>query len=62
MSDEDLEYRDQLEAMGVDLVGSKARQEQQRQAGGDDVDFDAMDDRQVWGWWGVWVRCHVVRD
>jgi hypothetical protein len=51
LSEEDEEYRAQLEAMGVDLVGSRAKeQQQQRQKGGkggDDVDYEQMDDRQV---------------
>jgi hypothetical protein len=52
LSDEDEEYRAQLEAMGVDLVGSRAKEQQQQRKqkggkGGDDVDFDQMDDRQV---------------
>ena len=36
--------------MGVDLVGSKGRQQQQqppRRGDSDEVDFDRMDDRQV---------------
>lgn len=37
--------REQLEKMGVDLVGSRARQQQQQGAG--DLDFDRMDDKQV---------------